>query len=106
MQGRSQDKRTVLGPFGKELLHLGLVLELLAVLHLQPALSRDVSVLVLVFVERRQELGHATDGRCAPLLGRVVGRWNPSQRRPRREEREQVGRELVRHGRLFQGCKE
>jgi len=82
---------------GKELLLFLLLLELLAVALLQPAIRRHVVVGVLVLPQRLQVLPDARDLWRAALLRRVVRRLDPAQRRPRGEEVEEHGRELVRH---------
>lgn len=74
-----------------------LLLQLLAVAHLQPALGWDVAILVFVRVERRQVIGQATDGGSLALLGRFVGVFDPSQRRPGRKKRKKLRRQFVRH---------
>lgn len=88
---------TINRAFGREPFELGLVLLLLAIFHLQPALRRNVAILVFVFGERREEGSDARDGSSSSLLRRMVGGRNPSQGRARREQRKQVGWELVCH---------
>lgn len=74
-----------------------LLLQLLAVAHLQPTLGRDVAILILVRVERRQVIGQASDGSSLALLGRFVGVFDPSQRRPGRKKRKKLRGQFVRH---------
>lgn len=82
---------------GLQLLLFLLLLELLAVARLQPAITRHVAVIILVFAHGLQVLADARDLGRAALLRRVVNGLNPAQRRPRREEVQQHRRELVRH---------
>lgn len=82
---------------GKELLHSLLLLSGLAVAGLQPALGGLVVVGLLVFLQLGQEGRDAADGRGFAKLRRMVRGLDPSQRRSRREERKQVGGELVGH---------
>ena len=90
-------KLTLLRPLSHRFLNLSHLLALLAVARLEPALGRVVLILALVLGGRWQELGEPGDvGRFA-LLRRVVGGRHPAQGRPRREEREEIGRETVRH---------
>jgi hypothetical protein len=70
-----------------------LLLHLLLVALLQPAVRGDVSIIVLVLLHRLQVLSDAADLGRAALFRRVVGRFNPSQRRPRGEQVQEHWRE-------------
>jgi hypothetical protein len=82
---------------GQQLLLLLLLLELLAIALLQPAVARHVSVVVLVLLHRLQVLADARDLGRAALLGRVVGRLDPAQRRARGEQVQQHRGKFVCH---------
>lgn len=77
------------------------LLQLLAIAGLQPTLCGDVVVAVLVCSKMGKILGEAANLGGLSFLGSVVGRRQPSQRRSRRKEREEVGWELVRHFLFF-----
>lgn len=81
----------------QQLLGLLLALPLLAVLHLQPALSRVIDIRLLVRLQGRQELRQSRDGLRLAVLRRVIRRFEEPQGRPGREERQEIRRELVRH---------
>jgi hypothetical protein len=81
----------------EQLLLFLLLLELLAVALLQPAVRRHVAVVVLVLAQGLQVLADARDLGRAALLGRVVGRLDPAQRRARGEQVQQHRGQLVRH---------
>jgi hypothetical protein len=64
---------------------------------LQPALGRLVFVGFLVLFELREKCRNARYGCCLSVFRRVV-RWREeSKTRARREQREKIRRELVRH---------
>jgi hypothetical protein len=79
----------ILDSFGKQVLLFLLLFELLAIALLQPAVGGHIAVVVFVFPQRLEVLAHATNLGRAALLRRVVGRLNPSQRRPRGEQVQQ-----------------
>lgn len=92
-------ERTVLAGRCASMLGCLSCLPLLAVAPLQPTLSRMVDIRFLVLLEFGQESTDAVDGSSRALLGRMVRRFDPSQRRARGEKRQQVRGELVRHPR-------
>lgn len=71
---------------------------LLPVTPLEPALSGHVAILVLVFLKRSLEAGDSIDRSGTALLGGRVDGRDVSQGRARREKREEVRRQPVRHG--------
>lgn len=88
-------ERTVGDALGESLLELLLLLLLEPVLALEPAFGWDI--VVVVFFESLQIAAYALDLHGLALLGRMVGRWEVAKRRARRKERQEVGRQLVRH---------
>lgn len=64
---------------------------------LQPALSGFIMVVVLVFLELREKRRNARDGRSLSIFRRVVRGRQESKPRTRREQREEIWGELIRH---------
>jgi hypothetical protein len=73
------------------------LLEFQSVGPLQMAFGRLVIVGRDIFFKCRKEISEATDLSCPPILRRVICRCDPSKRRARRKEREEVWWELGRH---------
>jgi len=92
-----EEEQTILGNLGQQLLDRLFLLALLAVASLQPAFRGVVLDLARVLVQFGEELSNAGNRSRHALLGRIVAWWHPSQRRTRREERQQIGRKSVRH---------
>src|ERR1700749_3068021 len=88
---------TVSDALCERLLDTFLLLLLLPVVLLQPALGRLERVILLVVFERGEVLADASDGCGAPMLRGVVAWREVSQGRTRREEREEIRRQFVRH---------
>ena len=76
----------MLDTLGEKLLLLLLFLDLFTVTLLQPAVGRDISIVVLVFAHCLKVLSNARDLGRATLLWRVVDWFNPAQRRARGEQ--------------------
>lgn len=87
----------MIGRFSEERLQFLLLLSLLAIAGLQPTLSGVVNIGLLILLKLREKLCDTGDGYCPAMLRRMIGRIDESQRWSRREEREQVGGELVGH---------
>ena len=73
------------------------LLQLDAILLLQPTLGRFIFVGLSVFLELREESCDSADDRCLTFFRCVVRGRHPSQRWTRGEEREEIGREFVSH---------
>lgn len=79
---------------------MSLLLQLLSVAHLQPTLGWFVSIAVLVGGEGGEIISKSGNLVRLTLLGREVGRRHPSQRRARREEREEIRGQFICHDRV------
>jgi hypothetical protein len=90
-------RRAVSDALCKQLVLFLLFLELVAVALLQPALGRDVAVIVLVILQGLHVLADARDLGRAALLRRVVSGFDPAQRRPRGEQVQEHRRKEMRH---------
>lgn len=73
--------------FSQQLFALRCLFQLLAITHLEPALSWYVVILILVCIEHRKECSHTRDSGCPAFFRCMIRGRNPSQRRSRRKER-------------------
>lgn len=75
---RKKEKQTFNGGVSQQLLLLGLFLQLLAVAHLKPTLSRDISIFILVRCKSGKVFAKTGDVGGSSLLGREVRVRHPS----------------------------